>query len=175
MSLKTLLLVFWRELQTWGPPCGVVRDCTYARCHSMLKLFQTAREVSMKYDVLPRIPPPSSMAHPLHVCRVRSSARFKTSMSPHLQRILMAEVSAAPSIASPPGGSRRSRRVLLRFATPPCRQSCSSGVRWTSQRLSGEVVRQGRATRIVRSGARRIARLSFRLVSCTLLECLSGA
>ena len=172
MSLKTLLLVFWRELQTWGPPCGVVRDCTYARCHSMLNLFQTAREVPMKYGVLLRIPPPSSMAHPLHVCRVRFPAHFRNSTSPHLQRILMAEVSAAPSITSPPSGSRRSRRVPLRSATPLCCQSCSSGevdepTPFRRSRRSGP---SGTGDSDCAEWACRIARLSLRLVSISNIQ-----
>ena len=116
MSLTPLLLIFWRELDIWGPPCDVVCDCVCYRYHSVLTLPQIAREVPVKYGILPRIPPSTSMAHQLHVCCVHFPVRLRTLMSPHSQRIPMTEVSAAPSIASPPGGSRRSRRVLLRFA-----------------------------------------------------------
>ena len=92
----------------------------------------------------------------------------------HACRTLCAQMSAAPSIVSPPGGSRRSRRAPLGLVLAYCRKSPERGQRWTSQRPSGTVVCQGRTARIERSGVRRIARLSIRLVSfvqCSI--CLS--
>ncbi|EJF59282.1 hypothetical protein DICSQDRAFT_138718 [Dichomitus squalens LYAD-421 SS1] len=47
--------------------------------------------------------------------------------------------------------------------SPSLPRNTMLGKRWKSQRLSGKVTCQGRVTRIVRSRAWRIARLSFQL------------
>ena len=56
------------------------------------------------------------------------------------------------SMVSPPGGSRRSRPVPLRLVLTTPAKHYRGGKRRASQRLSGQVACQGRATRIVRSG-----------------------
>ncbi|RPD77191.1 hypothetical protein L226DRAFT_361767 [Lentinus tigrinus ALCF2SS1-7] len=61
---------------------------------------------------------------------------------------------ADPSCVSPPGGIRRSRRVTLRLLSMPVSSAAHHRVRRAeteSQRLSGEVICQGRVTRTVRS------------------------
>ncbi|TBU51310.1 hypothetical protein BD310DRAFT_942393, partial [Dichomitus squalens] len=77
--------------------------------------------------------------------REMSSRRFNVGgaqrsliAAPILLGAMRIEVSAAPSMVSPPVGIRRSRRILLGLVA--------------SQRLSGQVVCQGWTTRTVRSG-----------------------
>ena len=90
-------------------------------------------------------------------------------------RMLCAQIDVSRSVDSKPTyGSRRSRRAPLGLVFTYCRKSPKQEQRWTSQRPSGTVVCRGWTARIERSGVRRIARLSIRLVSfaqCSI--CLS--
>ena len=83
----------------------------------------------------------------------------------HACRTLCPQMSATPSIVSPHSGSRRSRRSPLGLVLTYCRKSAKQRQRGTSQRPSGTVVCHGWTARIERSGVRRIARPSIRLVS----------
>ncbi|KAI1787356.1 hypothetical protein LXA43DRAFT_715452 [Ganoderma leucocontextum] len=74
----------------------------------------------------------------------------------------MHQVSAAPSMVSPPGGCRRSRRVALRLPPSPritslCRREVDEPTPFRYSRLSGT------GDSDCAGWARRIARLSLRL------------